>query len=148
MHATVAPTQALAEDLAAFWGLIQRTASSDWFRVITEADLSLTQLKALMALAHGSLSVKQLANLLQLSEAATSRAADGLVRRGMVGRRECAEDRRSRRLELTPDGAAVRDRVIQARVSGLVEFVERLTPDEQAALAAAVSPIVERLPRT
>ena len=148
MHATVAPTQALAEDLACFWGLIQRTASSDWFRVITEADLSLTQLKALMALAHGSMSVKQLASMLQLSEAATSRAADGLVRRGLVGRKECAEDRRSRRLELSPEGAAVRDRVIQARVSGLVEFVERLTPDEQAALAAAVSPIVQRLPKT
>ena len=144
MHATVAPTQALAEDLAAFWGLIQRTASADWFRVITEADLSLTQLKALMALAHGSLSVKQLAGMLHLSEAATSRAADGLVRRGLVGRKECAEDRRSRRLALTAEGAAVRDRVIQARVSGLVEFVERLTPDEQAALAAAVSPIVKR----
>ena len=147
MHATVAPTQALAEEVAAFWGLIQRTASTDWFRVIAEADLSLTQLKALMALADGSMSVKELATFLSLSEAATSRAADAMVRRGLLARRECAEDRRSRRLALTPEGAGVRDRVIEARVSGLVEFVERLTPDEQAALSAALSPIVQRLPR-
>ena len=147
MHADVAPTQALAEDLAAFWGVIQRTASADWFRVITESDLSLTQLKALMALGMtGSMSVKQLAEFLHLSEAAASRAADAMVRRGLLARKECAEDRRSRRLALTPEGAAVRDRVIQARVSGLVEFVERLTPEERAALAAAVSPIVQRLP--
>ena len=148
MHAPVAPAQTLAEDLSSLWGLIQRTASADWFRVITEADLSLTQLKALMALAHGSQSVKQLASTLGLSEAATSRAADGMVRRGLLARRECAEDRRSRRLALTEEGAAVRDRVIEARVAGLVDFVQRLTPDEQAALSAAVSPIVQRLTTT
>ena len=148
MHATVAPAQALAEDLNAFWGLIQRTASSDWFRVISEADLSMSQLKMSMALAHGPMSVKQLANLLQLSEAATSRAADAMVRRGLVTRTECAEDRRSRLLELTPEGRQMRDRIIEARVAGLVEFVERLTPEEQQALAAAVSPIVKRLPKT
>ena len=147
MHATVAPTQALAEDLHALWGLIQRTASADWFRIISESELTFTQMKSLMALGGEVLSVKQLAGVLQLSEAAASRAADGMVRRGLVARTECAEDRRSRRLKLTEEGAAMRDRIIEARVSGLVEFVERLTPDEQAALSAAVSPIVQRLPK-
>jgi DNA-binding MarR family transcriptional regulator len=146
MHATVAPAQALAEDLNAFWILIQRTASSDWFRAIAEADLSLTQLKALMILGgQESASVKQLAGILHLSEAATSRAADAMVRRGLLARKECAEDRRSRRLALTDEGRALRDRVIEARVAGLVDFVERLNPQEQSALAAAVSPIVKRL---
>ena len=146
MHAPIASTQALAEDLNAFWVLIQRTASDDWFRVIAEADLSLTQLKTLMALGGtDSMSVKQLAGFLHLSEAAASRAADAMVRRGLLARRECAEDRRSRRLALTDEGRRMRDEVIQARVAGLVEFVERMTPHEQAALAAAVSPIVKRL---
>ena len=145
MHATVAPAQALAEDLNALWVLIQRTASADWFRIIAESDLSLTQLKILMALGGGTLSVKQLAGILQLSEAATSRAADALVRRGLLARRECAEDRRSRLLQLTPEGAGMRDRVIEARVAGLVEFVERLEAREQKALAAAVGPVVRRL---
>ena len=148
MHATVAPTQALAEDLACFWGLIQRTASSDWFRVITESELTFTQMKSLMALGNEELSVKQLAGVLSLSEAAASRAADGMVRRGLVTRTECPDDRRSRRLKLTADGALMRERIIEARVAGLVEFVERLTPDEQAALSAAVAPIVKRLPKT
>jgi DNA-binding MarR family transcriptional regulator len=145
MHATVAPTQTLAEDLNAFWILIQRTASADWFRVIAESDLTLTQLKTLMALAPGTMSVKQLAAFLQLSEAATSRAADAMVRRGLLARTECAEDRRSRLLQLTPEGAALRDRVIEARVAGLVEFLEGLEPAETQALAAALSPIVQRL---
>lgn len=146
MHATTAPAQTLAEDLNALWILIQRTASADWFRAIAEADLSLTQLKSLMALGGGeTLSVKELAGVLQLSEAATSRAADQMVRRGLLARKECAEDRRSRRLELTAEGAALRERVIAARVAGLVEFVEGLAPQEQDALAAALSPIVKRL---
>lgn len=148
MHARVVSEQALAEDLAAFWGLIQRTASADWFRVIAESDLSLTQLKALMALGSGRLSGKQLAGVLQLSEAATSRAADGLVRRGLLARTECTQDRRSRFVELTADGEAVRERVIAARVAGLAEFVARLTPEERTALEAAVSPIVARLSAT
>jgi DNA-binding MarR family transcriptional regulator len=148
MHATVARAQTLAEDLNAFWILIQRTSSSQWFREIAEADLSLTQLKTLMALgsdADQRLSVKQLAGFLHLSEAATSRAADAMVRRGLLARTECAEDRRQRLLQLTPAGAALRDRVIEARVAGLVEFVEGLEPAEQQALAAALSPIVQRL---
>ena len=144
MHAKVATTQALAEDLHALWGLIQRTASADWFRVITESELTFTQMKALMALGNGRISVKQLAGMLQLSEAAASRAADAMVRRGLVGRTECAEDRRSRLLELTEEGAAMRERIIAARVAGLIEFVERLSADEQAALASAVTPIVKR----
>lgn len=144
MHAKVVSPQALAEELHAFWGLIQRTASADWFRVITESELTFTQLKAIMALGDDRRSVKQLAGLLGLSEAAASRAADGLVRRGLLARTECAEDRRSRLLALTPAGADVRERIVAARVAGLVEFVERLSEIEQAALAAAVSPIVSR----
>ena len=148
MHATVAPTQALAEDLHSLWGLIQRTASAEWFSVITESELTFTQLKSLMALGNETMSVKQLAGVLSLSEAAASRAADGMVRRGLVARTECPDDRRSRRLKLTADGALMRERIIEARISGLVEFVERLSPDEQAALSAAISPIVQRLPKT
>lgn len=145
MHATAASSQTLAEELARFWGIIQRTASGDWFRVISEFDLTLTQLKTLMALGMGELSVKQLAGVLGLSEAATSRAADSMVRREFVTRTECAEDRRSRLLKLTAEGTAVRDRIIQARVAGLRDFVERLEPAEQQALTAALSPIVSRL---
>lgn len=144
MHATVASTQTLAEDLHALWGLIQRTASAEWFSVITESELTFTQLKSLMALGDTELSVKQLAGVLALSEAAASRAADALVRRGLLARTECADDRRSRLLKLTADGAAMRERIVEARIAGLMEFVERLTPDEQAALGAAVAPIVRR----
>ena len=143
MHATTASTQALAEDLHALWGLIQRTASAEWFQVITESELTFSQMKALMALGDTELSVKQLAGVLSLSEAAASRAADAMVRRGLLGRTECADDRRSRLLKLTAEGAAMRERIIEARIAGLTEFVERLSSDEQAALAAAVAPIVK-----
>jgi DNA-binding MarR family transcriptional regulator len=141
----VTSTQALAEDLQAIWGLIGRTSSGEFFREVAEAEISLTQLKALHALNAGDLSGKQLAQALQISEAAASRAADGLVRRGLLERRECASDRRSRRLALTAEGIAIRDRLMQARLAGLVDFVEQLDPAEQAALAAAISPIVKRL---
>lgn len=145
MQSSVASTQEVAQGLQALWHLIGRTASGEFFRVVAESELSLSQLKALYALTDESLSVKQLAAALHISEAATSRAADGLVRRGLLERRECQDDRRSRRMHLTPAGAEVRDRTMQARLAGLVEFVERLTPAERASLDAALSPIVERL---
>jgi DNA-binding MarR family transcriptional regulator len=145
MHATVASTQELAEALHVLWGVISKTGSTAFFQEVAEADISLTQLKALHALSDGDRSGKQLASALQISEAAASRAADGLVRRGLLERRECAEDRRSRRVALTADGRAMRDRLMQSRLAGLVDFVEQLDPDEQAALAAALSPIVKRL---
>ena len=146
MHATVASSQALANDLHRFWGLLMRTSQGEWFRTVVETDLSLTQLKAMfMVNGCGEGSVKAVAESLGLSLAAASRSLDGLVQRGLMERRESEADRRSRLLRLTDDGRAVVQRLMDARLAGLESFVETLEEDERLALTAALRPVLERM---
>jgi DNA-binding MarR family transcriptional regulator len=146
VQATVASPQQLAELLNRLSYHVNRTASPDMFRVLGEVGLSFTQLKALFLLhEHGELTVKDIASRLSLSVAAMSRAVDGLVGRGVVARRECEHDRRSRLIALLPEGRDVLDRVNAAREAAIVEFAAELTNDERTALHTALLPIAERI---
>jgi DNA-binding MarR family transcriptional regulator len=145
MQSTPARTQALAVALQDLWGLVMRAGGSNFLAELEQHDLSMTQLKALHVLkARGELSVKGVAESLGLSLPAASRAIDGLVQRCFVARAECAADRRSRLVTLSPAGDAVIGRVSDARLAGIAAFVESLTDDERGALEAALLPILER----
>jgi DNA-binding MarR family transcriptional regulator len=145
MQATVASPQALAADLQAFLNHVHHHTMAGWLQTVADLELSLTQLKALHVLAgREELSVKDLAEALPLSLPAASRAVDGLVGRGLVERRECAEDRRSRLIRLSPEGHAVSERAVSARLEGLETFVATLTPAERSSLHAVLAPILER----
>src|SRR4029077_14908848 len=72
-----------------------------------EMRLGFTQLAALYVLADsGTMTIGDLAEVINRSPSATSRLVDGLVRRRLVERRVEEEDRRQRTLQLTPRGAA------------------------------------------
>jgi DNA-binding MarR family transcriptional regulator len=145
VQATVSSPQALAGELVELFHLIHRDWQSEWFKIVAELDVSPSQLKSLHLLeAKGEIQIKDLAKALPLSLPAASRAADALVQRGFIARRECTEDRRSRRIRLTGEGHAALARVIEARVEGFTQFLETLPEDQRAALQAALAPIVER----
>lgn len=117
------------------------------FRVLGEVGLSFTQMKALFLLTElEEASVKDLADRLSMSLPAMSRAVDGLVGRGVVARRECEHDRRSRLIALLPEGREVLDRVSAAREAAIVAFAAELTDEERTALHSALLPIAERIP--
>lgn len=70
------------------------------------ADLSMSQLKALMLLTyHGALTVSALARLLNMGNPAASILVQQLVDQKLVERSEDAKDRRRTLVELTPQGA-------------------------------------------
>jgi DNA-binding MarR family transcriptional regulator len=145
MQSTAAPTQAVAEQLHALWGLVMRRSGGDFLAELDQHGVSLSQLKALHALQnHDELSVKQVGEQLGLSLPAASRSVDGLVQRGLVDRFECAADRRSRLVRISPAGAELLDRVARARFAGIEEFVATLSPAERDGLAKALLPILER----
>ena len=128
------------------WILVNRTSSGDFFRTVDELELSLSQMKALHLLADGEeKSVKTVGDALGLSQPAASRSVDGLVRRGLVLRRECAADRRQKQVQISPEGSDAVRRMSEARLAGLTEFVETLEEAERAALSRALAPIVERI---
>ena len=123
-----------------------RGSGPQTFKLVEELSLTLSHVKALHALAEREEpSVKDLAEPLCLSLPATSRLVDVLLKRGLVTRREDEEDRRSRRVAITEEGRDVLRRINAARLAGLEQFVQELTPEEREALHTTLSPIVARL---
>ena len=136
---------ALAESVGAFLSYAQKSSGEDFFRLVGELEMSLSQLKLLMLLErNGEKNLKELAEALVLSLPAASRAVDGLHRRDLVARREDAEDRRHKVVAITSDGSAIVARLSAARLAGIQQFIESLTTQEQEDLAHALAPIVAR----
>jgi DNA-binding MarR family transcriptional regulator len=139
-------TDALAADLTAVIAYLQKQCSADLFEAVGAIELSLTQIKLLHLLDAGAdkVTLKQGAELVGVSLPAASRLVDDLVRRGFLARHEDAEDRRMKRISLTDAGRSVVHQLHAARLSGLKQFVQSLTDDEQRALADAVAKLLAR----
>jgi DNA-binding MarR family transcriptional regulator len=135
----------LADSVMAFLGYAQKSSGEDFFRMVGELELSLSQLKLLMVLDRaGEQHLSELAEKLVLSLPAASRAVDGLYRRKMVERREDEEDRRQKRVAITASGSEVVANLGAARLAGIETFIASLTTREQEDLARALAPIVAR----
>ena len=129
----------------AFLAYAQKSSGDDFFRMIGELELSLSQLKLLMVLSRdGEQPLKDLAEKLVLSLPAASRAVDGLYRRDMVVRREDDVDRRQKRIAIAETGQEVVSSLSAARLAGIETFIATLTTQEQENLARALAPIVSR----
>lgn len=144
---TKASPEALAAALVGLWDDVLHSTDARFPALIEELGLSFTQVKALVRVADGEEpTVGELADLLGLSLPATSRATDGLARRGLVDRREDPADRRARRLALTDEGRAVLDRLAAARREGLEAWAEQLPEAHRARLHAVLTEIEEDRP--
>lgn len=107
----------------------------------TEAfELTLSQMRMLFVLDHADtdLAVNELAERVSLSMAAAGRAADALVRSGLLSRREDELDRRVKRITLTAAGRAAIETIGAARRQATERFVRALNDDERAELELAV----------
>src|SRR5437763_8875466 len=136
----------LTRRLAVFVGYVMQTCGRDVLQLASEFEISFTQMKALHRLREhdAPMSVKELGDQLGLSLAAISRAADGLVQRGLVDRFEDPQDRRIKRLSVTPAGDELISRIVQARLAGIEDFVASLSTKERGQLDKALAPIVAR----
>jgi DNA-binding MarR family transcriptional regulator len=150
MQASAASVQAtdgeLSRQLGSFVWFVTQTHGRDVLQLSAEFELSFSQMKALQLLfnAGEAESVKELGDHLGLSLAAMSRAAEGLVQRGLVDRHEDSQDRRIKRLSLTAPGRDLVQTMHESRMAGLEEFVSSLTRKERALLVKALEPIMAR----
>jgi DNA-binding MarR family transcriptional regulator len=145
MQAMSVETQSIAADMYALVVFVHKACNSDFFEALGELDLSLTQIKALHYLeAESDLPLKTLAELIPVSLPAASRVVDDLVRRDLAQRWEDDVDRRMKRVAITEDGRRVTRRLNAARLAGLEQFAATLSPSEQAALAPALTALLER----
>jgi DNA-binding MarR family transcriptional regulator len=138
-------TRELARRLAGFFRYATHFNLGDLLPEIAEFELSFTQLKALTVLDQRDeeLSVNLLADSLGLSMGATSRLVDGLVKRGLVERGEDPDDRRVRRVRLTPTGRRTMEKVAAVRVAGMERMLEGFSEQQRGKLAAALDVILE-----
>src|SRR4051794_35144850 len=146
VQAKVVSAQALSGALAPLWAHLNRRSSAELFQVVADLNSSFSQVKLLFLLEDGrEHSVKEIAEALNLSFPAASRAIDGLIEKDYVSRRESDEDRRSRLIRLTDHGRSQVEGIMNARLRTLEGFAEDLTPDERRSLYEAILPIVERI---
>ena len=121
--------------------------ASKLYALLGELSIGLTDMKLLHHLAgrDDEPTVKDLAEHMGLSLPGASRAADALLRRGWVERREDDADRRMKRLAITPDGTAVLRRIEEARLAGLEELIATLPAADLDRLSAAIAPVLDHL---
>ena len=108
------------------------------------ADLTISQAKAVMMLAHhGALAVSQLARLLEIGSPAASILVQQLVEQELVERSEDARDRRRTLVHLTGEGVKLirgRQEQGEARLRG---WLDRLGGDDLACLQRGLGALVE-----
>jgi DNA-binding MarR family transcriptional regulator len=137
----------LAKAMQLFMHELMRGSGAVMVRILEELDLSLTHMKVLHILADADddLSVKELAEHIGISLPGASRTVDGLLKRGYLARREDAEDRRIKRLTLTPEGRDALDTLERARLQGIERYLHTLSPEQRAALSSALSDLPHRI---
>jgi len=100
------------------------------------------QVSLLVAIKYApGIGLRDLAARERISPPAMTRHVDRLERDGLVARTPSQADRRRVGLALTAEGRRVLHRVRSRRTAWLATRLRDLTPDELAALAAAVEPL-------
>ncbi|HEY5486032.1 MAG TPA: MarR family transcriptional regulator [Candidatus Limnocylindrales bacterium] len=104
--------------------------------------LSLVHLNVLTALeAEGPLSMKRLAEAMDVSDASATGIVDRMEKRGLVERRHGTEDRRVVRVHTTEAGFQVFRDMATHRREGLTKVLAELTQEEMASLLVGMRAI-------
>jgi DNA-binding MarR family transcriptional regulator len=93
-------------------------------------DISVEQFHVLRHIRKGLTSVKDIAEARQISRPAVSQAAETLVEKGLITRREEAEDRRYVHLALTPAGDELLNQVFQQNRAWMREKMASLSTED------------------
>ena len=146
-QATTAPSPpALARQLLGFFRFAWASGDSEFLREASELDLTFTQFKALMLLAHEpeALSVKDVSERLGISFPVASRTVEPLVKRGIVERAEDPVDRRVKRVRTTKAGDRLVERLIATRIESFELMLGGFSVTERRKLGDALDEILAR----
>lgn len=127
-------------------GLVHRRSAGGTLALMNEAGLTMAQMVALHVLDHlGAQSVTAIASFLNLSPAATSHLVDRLVTSGFVLRTEDQEDRRQKRIAITPAGRTLAARVHEERAREFASALALVPAELQRQFAGVLEHVVEAL---
>ncbi len=123
---------------------IRRRVTEEGVHPLLDVQLTMSQLKVLIILGRlGATSGQDLARRTGFSLATLTGVIDRLVAQDLVSRSEDPNDRRVRRLEATPAGAELIDRLIAAGEEQQHRRLERLDDDGLELVARAFDLLLE-----
>jgi MarR family transcriptional regulator, 2-MHQ and catechol-resistance regulon repressor len=129
-----------APDGAHTWLVLARAAravEARALRSIVDTGLGASDFGVLEMLLHkGALPVNEIGRKLLLTSGSITTCVDRLARRGLVARRDDPDDRRVRRVELTPAGRALIEPAFARHAADLDTVVQALTGEERGTLVA------------
>jgi len=124
--------------------VFMRRSMHDFMRFKKEAGLSMSQLSTLMRLYHhGGCVVSDIADSLDVSNAAASQMVERMVNLGLIERTEDPEDRRVKQITPTMKGRQLIQDSIDARQRWMQEMTDALTPEEQESISVALTTLTE-----
>jgi DNA-binding MarR family transcriptional regulator len=132
--------------MALFQHLWTYDRGGGFLQAIEESRLSLTQVKALVALdaeQAGPCPIRQLAEELGITPPTATRAIDALVERDLVSRIEDPDDRRVRRIAITEAGHRLVGELASRRTAELEAFAEGLNGSQRRKLITALEALLE-----
>ena len=144
MQASAPPTITTFELTERLFTLLRRITldpQADHLRAVEEHDLTISQVRSLLLLActdPEALPGGRIAERLAISPAAISRALDGLVRQGLLDRRESTDDRRVHPFAITAAGREIAEELTALKRAQLDRFVSSLEPEQRERLGAAL----------
>lgn len=101
------------------------------------------QMRVCAVLRDGPRTMSCLSSELGISHSAITQIADRLERAGMVERMQEADDRRCKRLTLTPRGVEVMQARRERRVLRALTALESMSPEEREAAVAALTSLLK-----
>ena len=126
--------------------LIGRRAMGETLNLIQGADLSVSQLAALIVVQReGPLSLTALSEGLSMSLSNTSYVTDQLVKRGLLTRVEDCTDRRQKVIALSPVATDLLDQIVQVRSNSIEESMATVPAELRQQLEAVLEQIVPYL---
>lgn len=133
-------TDQLAEDIGHFRRAIIPEFLVGMLRRMGDEEPNLPQVATLYVLDVGATpTVGELAERLGRSTSVTSRLVDHMVKRGWVDRAEDPEDRRAKRVQITPKGRSFLRGFEGVRAQAQREVMAYLTADEQRHVSEAMA---------
>jgi MarR family 2-MHQ and catechol resistance regulon transcriptional repressor len=106
---------------------------------VGKAGIGLTDFMILEALLHkGPLTISEIQGKILLASGSMTAAVDRLEKKGAIVRRAIQQDRRARRLELTPSGRRVIERIFREHAAEFESIVSVLNDSEKSQVYASL----------
>lgn len=130
----------LSDGLWSWSEVFMRHAARDMHAAIRRTGLSHSQLVTLLRLHHRSACpISELGEGLDMSTAGASHMVDRMVEQGLLARLEDRDDRRVRRITLTPTGDRLVVGLIEARREWMRRLTSALTPAQMEEVMRALA---------